>query len=102
MSNDPWENECEMASPMSDQPRVRDPAAQEPADYGGRDSGDDRCMNAYWRISTSGMEHLLNVGVFRNLRFCRRASPERISFEEPCAVMVLLMTRQSGNFAELG
>jgi len=24
-------------------------------------------------------------------RFCRRASPERISFEEPCAVMVLLI-----------
>ena len=25
-------------------------------------------MNAYWRMSTSGMEHLLNVGIFGNTK----------------------------------
>ncbi len=40
------------------------------------------------------------MGIFEMLSGSVRASPERISFDGPYTVMVLLMTRQSGNFYE--
>ena len=69
----PGRIECEIASPISDHPmcviqQLKSPQTMAVAIPVMR----ARCMNAYWRMSTSGMEHLLNVGIFGNTKVLQK------------------------------